>query len=79
MKNFKSLLRNKNTSMLLSIILAFGLASLFRKACTTRDCIVYKCKSFSDMRKELYKYNDECYQIKMKSAECDTNKNIIDT
>ena len=78
MKRLKSILHRKETSIMLSIILAIGLASLFRKACKSKDCIVYKAKSFSDMRKELYKNNDECYQVKMNMKECDQTKEIID-
>ena len=60
-----------------SILLGLGLATFFRKACSSRDCLVFKAPSFNDIKKNIYKHNNNCYKFTERSVTCNnsnTNK-----
>jgi len=62
----------------ISIILGLGLASLFRKACNSRNCLVFKAPPLKKIKGQIFKYNDKCYTFKKSSNTCDKNKKIVD-
>ena len=54
----------------LSILLALGLATIFRRSCTSDDCIVRKVPSRYDMHDTVYKDDADCYRVKLRESEC---------
>jgi hypothetical protein len=60
----------------LSIILGFGLATLFRKVCTDKNCIVFNGPVISE--EDIYKHDEKCLQYTMESTSCDNAKKAID-
>ena len=62
----------------ISILLGLGLATLFRKVCTGRNCIVIKGSHFDKIQDKTFKYNDKCYKFNSEAQTCDANKKIID-
>jgi len=56
--------------IILSIILGFGIATLFRKVCNNRNCIIYKSPPVKEIESNIYKYNNKCYKYKSKESEC---------
>lgn len=69
----KNMLRSLNTDMgkyLVSIILGLGLSSLFRKACNSRECIVFQAPSLDTLNETTYKYNNKCYNFKSSAVKC---------
>ena len=64
--------------MILSIILGIGLASLFRKSCESRNCLIFHAPSFKEINENVYKYNNKCYKFKEHSVRCNkTNKKQV--
>ena len=63
---------------LLSIILGLGLATLFRKVCKGRNCMVFKAPPMKEVESNTYKKDNKCYQFSYDSVSCDTKKSIID-
>ena len=76
--NFKRLLHSQFGIYLISIVLGLGLATLFRKVCTDRQCIVFEGPVISDFVEKTYKHGEKCYQYKIQSTTCNPNKKIID-
>ena len=76
--NFKRLLHSQFGVYLISIVLGLGLATLFRKVCTDKQCIVFEGPVISDFANKTYKHGEKCYQYKVQSTTCNTNKTIID-
>jgi hypothetical protein len=70
------LLNSKMGKVALSIILGFGLATLFRKVCTDKNCIVFNGPVISE--EDIYKHDEKCMQYKMESTSCDSAKKTID-
>jgi hypothetical protein len=76
MSKLKKILNSKSSSIILSIILGLGLASIFKMSCDSRSCMVYQAADLED--KNIIKYNDKCYEAKEKIENCDNTKRIID-
>lgn len=70
-------LNSNSGKIIISIILGLGLASLFRKVCNDRNCIVFKAPSLEELNKQTYKYNDKCVKLQATSVKCNTNKKIV--
>ena len=69
----KNLLKNMHTDKgkyAISIILGFGLASLFRKVCKDRNCIVFQAPSIDEINENIYNFDNKCYKFNEKSMKC---------
>ena len=59
-----------NGQYVISFILGLGIASLFRKVCKDRNCIVFRAPDFDEVTKNVYSYGDKCYSFKKNAAAC---------
>lgn len=75
---FKRLLETPMGISFISIILGLGLATLFRKVCTDKNCIVFNGPVITDVHDKIYKFNDKCYKYTIEPTTCDEKKKIID-
>ena len=75
----KHLLHTQTGGYIISIILGFGLASLFRKACQDRTCMKFEAPSSADIEKYVYHYDDptKCFKYNPHIAKCDARKETI--
>jgi len=76
--NFKRLLNTPIGVAFISILLGLGLATLFRKVCTDKNCIVFNGPIITDISGKIYKYDDKCYKYEASPAKCDSTKKVID-
>ena len=74
----KRLLHSKFGKVVISILLGLGLATLFRKVCNDRNCLLLKGPKLSNIRGKTFKYNDKCYKYKENATTCDKTKKIVD-
>ena len=58
-----------------SILLGLGLATLFRKACSSRDCLVFKAPSLKTIKNKIFKHNNNCYKYKETTVTCNNTTN----
>lgn len=65
------IMNNPTGRIVISIILGFGLATIFRKVCSGQNCIVLKGPAPSDVSKYFYKYDDDCYKYTPYDAPCE--------
>tara|TARA_B100000035_G_scaffold315321_1_gene335226 strand:- start:131 stop:370 length:240 start_codon:yes stop_codon:yes gene_type:complete len=61
----------------ISIILGLGLATLFRKVCNDRNCIVFKAPNIKKIQNQIFKFQDKCYTFTENIEKCDNNKKIV--
>lgn len=73
LKEFVNSTRGK---YLFSILLGLGLATLFRKACNSRNCLVFKAPTLSEIKGKIYSHNNKCYKFKETSVSCNNEFNI---
>jgi hypothetical protein len=62
---------------IISILLGLGLATLFRKVCNERNCMVFRGPALNKVKGQVFKFNDKCYQFDEKIAKCDDTKKIV--
>jgi len=63
---------------MMSILLGFGLASLFRTVCKGKNCIIFHAPPLDQIEEKIYKYENKCYKFSQESARCNKSKKIID-
>ena len=76
--NFKRLLHSKFGKVIISILLGLGLATLFRKVCTGRDCMLFKAPEIEKIKNKTFKYNDKCYKYVENAETCNKNKKVVE-
>jgi len=76
--NFKRLLNTEIGRVFISILLGLGLATLFRKVCNDRDCIVFHGPVITEIDGKNFKYGEDCYQYTMQPDKCDSKKRVIE-
>lgn len=55
---------------ILSILLGLGLATLFRKACNSRNCLVFKAPDLDKINNKIFNHNNKCYEFHEESTSC---------
>lgn len=76
--NFKRLLNKPFGIIIISVLLGFGLATLFRKVCKDKNCIVFNGPILSDFEGKIYKNDGKCYSYSLTKEKCNSNKQVID-
>ncbi len=74
MKIFK----NKYSKIILGILWGLGLAVIFRYACNSKKCIIYKSPKPAEIKNSIFNHDNKCFKYESVSTTCDTNKEIID-
>lgn len=72
-------MKTQQGSYVVSIILGIGIASLFRKTCASRNCMVFRGPPINKVKNSVFKHDNKCYKFTEKSVECNpkTNKQVI--
>ena len=71
--SFEKILSHRTGQILVSIILGFGLVSLFRRACNGRNCIIIRGPKPVEMNNNIYKFDNDCYKYKTVISKCSKN------
>lgn len=75
----RRLLYNPYSSLIISMILGFGLATLFRKTCTLRGCYQFRGPPMENIEGKTFKMNNKCYKYDYQHQSCKgANAKIID-
>ena len=61
----------------MSIILGLGLATLFRKVCNDRNCIIFKAPDIKKIQNQIFKFEGKCYKFTEEIEKCNNNKKIV--
>uniref|UniRef100_A0A6C0IJ80 Uncharacterized protein n=1 Tax=viral metagenome TaxID=1070528 RepID=A0A6C0IJ80_9ZZZZ len=69
-KKILEAIHTTNGQYIISFILGMGMASLFRKICKDRNCLVFKAPDFDEVTKNVYTYDNKCYSFKKEAVEC---------
>ena len=64
-------------NIMISILLGLGLATLFRKSCKNRNCLVFQAPSIDKIKNQVFKFDGKCYTFDEKDEKCVSNKKII--
>ena len=75
--NIRRLLYGAYSKYFISAVLGLGLATLFRKVCNDRNCLVFYGPKFKEIDKKTFQFNEKCFQFEKKTGSCDKTKKII--
>ena len=82
--SLKAIINSTRGRHVLSFLLGLGLATLFRRACKDRNCLVFKAPKLSDIKDKIFSFNNKCYTYAEKNSTCkknnennENNENII--
>ena len=75
--NLQRHLHGKYSKIIFSIILGFGLATFFRKACNSRKCHHFVTPEVTKLTKKTYEFEGKYYQFQPKSKRCNSNNKKI--
>ena len=76
--DLRRLIYNDAGKYIISMLLGLGLATLFRKVCNERNCIIFRGPVLSKVKGQVFKYNDKCYKFSERIEKCDDRKKIVD-
>ena len=62
---------------IISMLLGLGLATIFRKVCNERNCIIFRGPTLSKVKGQVFKYNNKCYQFNEQIEKCDETKKLV--
>lgn len=61
----------------MSILLGLGLATLFRKVCNDRSCLVFHAPHINKIKGQVFDFDGKCYTFEEKAERCNANKKIL--
>ena len=73
----KKIINSRQGKIIISIILGFGLATMFKRVCKGKKCVVFEKAKDEEIDDKVFKYDDKCYKFKMESATCDASKKTV--
>ena len=76
--NLTKFVNTETGKHIMSILLGFGLASLFRTVCKGKRCVIYHAPPLEEIKDHTFKYGDKCYKFEMNNTKCDTKKQIVE-
>ena len=63
---------------IMSILLGFGLASLFRTVCKNNNCLIFHAPPLEEIKDKIYKNKDKCVKYNPVSSKCSNGNKIVD-
>jgi hypothetical protein len=76
--NLSKFIHTKSGKVITSVILGFGLSSLFRRLCRDGKCIIYKAPPIEEIVGKTFEFNDKYYVFEPMPVKCDKSKNIVE-
>ena len=76
--NLKRLIYSDVGRIVISIILGLGLATLFRRVCKERDCLVFHAPEVNKIKNQVFRFKNKCYKFEEEIEKCDPGKKIVE-
>lgn len=78
MVEFGKFVHTKTGKYIMSILLGFGLASLFRTVCKDKNCILFRAPPLDEIKDKIYSQDNKCYKYSVKPAKCNAQKKTVE-
>lgn len=63
--------------IIMSVLLGFGLASLFRTVCKDNNCIIFHAPPLDDFKDKIYKTDGKCVKYVPVATKCTLNAKTV--
>jgi hypothetical protein len=70
MFDWTGIMKIPGMSALISFLLGFGIAAMFRPVCKGPDCVVIRGPPIRDIQNSVYQFGQKCVEFKTKPVEC---------
>lgn len=81
MFDLEGVLKVPGLAALISLVVGFGLACMFRPLCKGPECVIVRGPPISDLRGSVYQFGSKCVEFTPKPMECPKSKavTVVDT
>ena len=82
MINLEKLFSISGIPTIISVLIGFGIAALFRPLCKGSECLIIRGPPVGDIRGSVYQYGSKCVEFNAKPVQCpvgDSKKEIVET
>jgi hypothetical protein len=82
MVDLESFLKVPGLAGLLSFVIGFGIAAIFRPLCKGPDCLVIRGPPVNEIRGSVYQFGTKCVEFIPKTVECPpkgAKKEVVET
>lgn len=62
---------------IISILLGLGIATVFRRVCKDRSCLVFKAPTMNKIKNQVFKFDDKCYVFKEHGRKCNPTRKTL--
>lgn len=76
MWDFESVLKVPGLAGLISFVIGFGIAAMFRPLCKGPECMILRGPPVNDIRGSVYQYGTKCVEFNAKPIPCPTSKTV---
>ena len=76
--NLRRLIYSTPGKYIISILLGLGLATLFRRACKERDCLIFRAPSLEKIKGKIFKFENKCYSFSENAQTCHTDRKTVE-
>lgn len=73
------LFNSKIGSIIISIVLALALASLFKRTCSDGQCVIIKGPPLKQVEGKIFSFDNKCYKYKAEASSCKAKGKVIKT
>ena len=71
-------LHTETGKIIMSILLGFGLASLFRNICKDKNCLLFHAPPLEKIKDKIYKNNNKCVKYDYISTKCNSSLKTVE-
>ena len=72
------LLHTESGRYLMSMLLGFGIATIFRSTCKGRNCLVFNAPPLDEIDDKIFQYDNKCYKYNYKMEACSNKKRTVE-
>ena len=76
MYDLDSVLKVPGLPTLISFIIGFGLACMFRPLCKGTECVILRGPPVADIRGSVYQFGSKCVEFVPKPIECPKSQTV---
>jgi hypothetical protein len=71
-------LHTETGKIIMSILLGFGLASLFRTICKDKNCLLFHAPPLEQIKDKIYKNKNKCVKYDYISTKCNSSLKTVE-
>lgn len=80
MIDWLSIMERPYLSTIMSVLIGFGIAAIFRPLCKGPECVIIRGPPVHDIRGAVYQYGAKCVEFNTRAVKCPANAvSVVET